>query len=76
MAKANVISRRIRAYARRVDELTLPARFDNAARRQERDDEATRLYGMLTEAEAAFDAFLASREKGPWAAFARAEAYP
>lgn len=65
MAKANVLARRIRAYARRMEELSHPS---------ERD-ESERYHRMLLKAEAAFNAFLATRQKGPWAAFARAEAY-
>lgn len=78
MAKANVIARRIRAYARRVDELGGNVRGPNESKEASdaRQREAGRYYNMMVEAETAFDAFLATRKRGPWAAFARAEAYP
>lgn len=75
MAKANVLARRIRAYARRVEELSGPGwPSESKEARISRDREAGRHYNLLVEAETAFEAFLATRKKGPWAAFARAEA--
>lgn len=74
MAKANVILGRIRAYQRRIEALTArPGRRADQGRDRDPAD-AQRYFGLPKEAEAALEAFLAGRSKGPWATWARGEA--
>lgn len=66
MAKANVLVRRIRAYSRRIEEMLQTGTLTQRVAAQ---PETRRLFLMRQEASAEFEAFLASREKGPWAKF-------
>jgi hypothetical protein len=74
MAKANVLARRIRTYERRVEELLAPRTRGSFEAHDAARAEAKRLGGLLTKTQEEFAAFLATRTKGPWAAFARASA--
>lgn len=71
MAKANVLMRRIRAYERRIEELLAPKTRGSFEAHDAARAEAKRLGGLLVEARARFSAFLVSRQRGPWAAYAR-----
>lgn len=71
MAKANVVARRIRAYGRRLVEMT---NSDGEVWGWVDPLDHKRMASRLEAARAWMASFLAGRTKGPWAAVARKEA--